>query len=91
MLTPGGKYYFFEHTEEFQGSLKIKLIQFVMFPLQFCLFYCHNQRNQLKDICKVFGSENVVAEKTVLPCALSSFDPIVLSNCPLLHGKATKI
>ncbi|XP_075244437.1 thiol S-methyltransferase TMT1A-like isoform X2 [Convolutriloba macropyga] len=58
VLIPGGRYYFLEHTKEFNGSLKQHLLQFVVLLIVLPLFYCHNRRDQLSDIEKVFGAAN---------------------------------
>ncbi|XP_075244435.1 thiol S-methyltransferase TMT1B-like [Convolutriloba macropyga] len=89
VLIPGGKYYFFEHTKEFSGSLKQHLIQFLVFPLLITTFYCHDRRDQLTDIRKVFGTANVNARKEFVE--FNSFHPIALAIRPHVIGTATKV
>jgi len=88
ILMPGGRYYFFEHTKEFGGSVKQHLLQFAVFPLLILLFYCHNRRDQLSDIQKVFGAHNVSFKKEFIEFGV--LHPIPNSIRPHVYGTATK-
>ncbi|XP_075244438.1 thiol S-methyltransferase TMT1B-like [Convolutriloba macropyga] len=88
VLIPGGKYYFFEHTKEFNGSLKQHMFQFAAFPLLISLFYCHNRRTQLRDIEQIFGADNVNARREMIEFGVN--DLIALAIRPHVYGTATK-
>ncbi|XP_075243659.1 thiol S-methyltransferase TMT1B-like [Convolutriloba macropyga] len=91
VLIPGGRYYFSEHTAEFEGKIGMRLLQYSLFLPKFVLFYCHSLRDQMNDISKVFGAENVKAKKVVMPYADYTWNPIILSAAPRVIGYATKI